>query len=190
MSEEIMKEDTMTQEEQRVADMNLLTARIREMSGHRRPITEESLAKDCEIEQDYANALLEEIEAANEDICAYAGQKHKYFYVYPTLAHNYVRSIALSEEKDIKNTILTLVRYDSKTYPRPTKAADFAKEPYRYTQIQVQNAVRELQRDPDNADLKVYNSKKGTYFLYSTLHLPEKLAIKLAEDSEDAALWF
>ncbi len=178
---------------QRKADTEKLLARIREMSfDARRPITTENLCKDCELEKDYAEGLIAAViggEGAS-DIFVYQGVKQDYFYVYPQLAHNYVRSIALSEENNIANTVLTLVRYDSKTYPRPTKGTDFAKDPYRYTLEQVKLAVEDLQKDPANGDLKIYISRKGTYFLYSTQFLSFPLARKLAEDSEDMSLWY
>ena len=165
---------------------------VRFMGAHKRPVTLKRLAQECDLEEDEAEALLKEAQESeeNRDICVYRGQKDAYYYTYPLLAHNYVRAIALSEEKDILHTVATLVRYDSKTYPRPTRVSDFAKEPYGYTKIQVQNAVRSLMKMPEYADIQTYTSAQGTLYIYSTQFLSPVYAKALAENSEDMSLMY
>lgn len=182
----------MTEEERHQKILETLVEYVRYMGAHKRPITLEQLAENAAMPPEEVQQLMDEARQQEtfHDICVYEGAKANYYYTYPLLAHNYVRAIALEEAKDIPNTVLTLVRYDSQRYPRPTRGKDFGKNPYGYTLIQVKNAVAELRRKPENSDITEYTSRKGTYFIYSTKYLSDGYARYLAEDSEDMSLKF
>ena len=125
-----------------------------------------------------------------EDLRVYKGRKDRYFYSYPTLAHNYVKNCVLAEEDNIEATIAEIVRYESKRYPRATIIDTFTKFPYHYTKAQVKNAAKKMLAKEEYADLKAYESKKGNMYLYSTQSLTQRHAEALVEIGEDITNWF
>ena len=135
---------------------------VREQAHQRHYLTLTDLCAQTEKERDEARALMEEARTRPEyaDVYVYEGAKDLYYYIYPTLAHNYVRGVAMAQENDLPRIIAEVVRYESKTYPRATDITTFTRFPYHYTVIQVRRMLERMARQTEYADLERYTSGK------------------------------
>ena len=151
---------------------------VREQGKEEQYLTLSDLCAWQEMEKDDAAAMMRELMEQEEykDICVYQGAKDLYYYTYPTLAHNYVKNVALAQEDDLPHTIAEIVRYESKIYPRATAIETFSKFPYHYTEIQTRRALELMAKLPEYADIETYVSGKKKTYIFSTKYLSRAYA--------------
>ena len=162
--------------------------KIRQAAKNGKFVRLSELCTEFELDREVMLAVIAEMKAQEgyDDLYCYEGTKEIYYYVYPKIAHNYVRNCALAESDDIERIVAEVVRYESKTYPRPTCTEAFGRFPYRYTSHQVKVALERMLPNAEYADLKTYTSKvQQKLYIYSTQYLDVKRAEFLADDSED-----
>ena len=164
---------------------------VREQGGEEQFLTLSDLCAWQEMDRDEAAGMMRELMDQEEyrDICVYEGAKDLYYYTYPTLAHNYVKNVALAQEDDLPRTIAEIVRYESKIYPRATAIDTFSKFPYHYTEIQIRRTLERMTGQPEYADIETYVSGKQQLYIFSTRHLSRAYATTLVEMSEDKRMW-
>lgn len=164
---------------------------VREQGKEEQYLTLSDLCAWQEMEKDDAAAMMRELMEQEEykDICVYQGAKDLYYYTYPTLAHNYVKNVALAQEDDLPHTIAETVRYESKIYPRATAIETFSKFPYHYTEIQTRRALELMAKLPEYADIETYVSGKKKTYIFSTKYLSRAYASSLVEMQEDVRIW-
>lgn len=164
---------------------------VREQGKEEQYLTLSDLCAWQEMEKDDAAAMMRELMEQEEykDICVYQGAKDLYYYTYPTLAHNYVKNVALAQEDDLPHTIAEIVRYESKIYPRATAIETFSKFPYHYTEIQTRRALELMAKLPEYADIETYVSGKKKTYIFSTKYLSRAYASSLVEMREDVRIW-
>lgn len=164
---------------------------VRDEAANRHYLTLTDLCARAEMERDEVRTLMEEARTRPEyaDVYVYEGAKDLYYYIYPTLAHNYVRGIAMAQENDLPRIIAEVVRYESKIYPRATDITTFTRFPYHYTVIQVRRMLERMARQSEYADLERYTSGKKNEYIFSTRYLSRRYATFLVEQSEDKRIW-
>ncbi len=135
-----------------------------------------------EIDQVVADMLAD---PKNADIRCRKGTKNDYYYSSEHMSDNFAMIAALVLDKNIPKTIADMVRFNEKTYHLPTPASKFTLYPYNYTEVQVEQAVRTLLRQPENKDIgSVTTGNKKTYLFHNIEAMPERLAKALAEENE------
>ena len=185
----------LTPEEQLLESKKLLweaaAQAVREKAQERQYLTLTELSGHMELEKDSALALMAEIKEQEGfgDIFVYKGAKDLYYYSYPALAHNYVKSVAMAQEDDLPRIIAEVARFESKTYPRATAIETFHHCPYHYTDIQVKRMLERMARQEEYQDIQPYESSRKNFYIFSTKHLSLAYASTLVEMSEDKRLW-
>lgn len=164
---------------------------VRDEAANRHYLTLTDLCARAEMERDEVRTLMEEARTRPEyaDVYVYEGAKDLYYYIYPTLAHNYVRGVAMAQENDLPRIIAEVVRYESKIYPRATDITTFTRFPYHYTVIQVRRMLERMALQSEYADLERYTSGKKNEYIFSTRYLSRRYATFLVEQSEDKRIW-
>ena len=187
--EELSPEEQLEQEKRR--RWARCAEAVREQGGEEQFLTLSDLCAWQEMDRDEAAGMMRELMDQEEyrDICVYEGAKNLYYYTYPTLAHNYVKNVALAQEDDLPHTIAETVRYESKIYPRATAIDTFSKFPYHYTEIQIRRTLERMTEQPEYADIETYVSGKQQLYIFSTRHLSRAYATTLVEMSEDKRMW-
>ncbi|WP_251449049.1 hypothetical protein [Vermiculatibacterium agrestimuris] len=119
------------------------------------------------------------------DIRGYQTAKDTYLYEEGTMSELYLMLNALVLDGDDVNTIVTLVRYNSKVFPTVTPLDYFFRTPFSMTQEQVDAAVEAiLSTGGELADIAETQGPSGNRYLYSTDHLTPVYAKSLAEFAE------
>jgi hypothetical protein len=93
----------------------------------------------------------------------------------------YVEILMGLKNKDLLKLIADTVRYESKKYPRPTRADLFTKKPYSIGLDELKELLDSLGEESDYKDLKFTEASNGTRFIYSEQHMTNFYATKLAE---------
>ncbi|MBQ8162592.1 MAG: hypothetical protein IJ083_17840 [Clostridia bacterium] len=159
---------------------------IRERSDHSL-ITARSLIAEGEEDPEELEKLIAEMEADEscKDICHVDGEKDIYYYSSDNMAHNYAKIAMLVTEKNIPRTMAEMVRFNCKAFPTPTPLYYFTKTPYFYTKAQMENALRQMQRDEKYKDICQFTCRlNGEPYLYSSELMSEKYALALADSTE------
>jgi hypothetical protein len=104
-----------------------------------------------------------------------------YLYSERHMTRPYAEAAARAGCKDVCYAIAQTVRGDSRTYPRPTELAVFCEAPFLFSEDMLDQAVKEILRDPQYADIRVVRSSDGSKFLFSSSHMDPVHAESLAE---------
>lgn len=128
-------------------------------------------------------ALRGELEVDEElaDICELEGSSRCYFYSKRSMTSSYANLSFLAAEDDARQTVATLARFESETYPRPIAATSIAAAPVGLSTDDVLDAYEALVEDPAYADIKKTVASNGDAYFYSDRFLAEPLARSLAE---------
>lgn len=169
----------------------VVAQQVRESGRKEQYVTLSEISAQLELEREPMRAVMEEMQAQEpyRDICVYEGAKDLYYYTYPLLAHNYVRTLAMAQEDDLASIIAQTVRYESKTYPRATLIDTFSQAPYHYTGIQVRRMLERMQKDEQYKDLETYESKGKNFYIFSTKYLTRFYITRVIEMLEDKRQW-
>jgi hypothetical protein len=89
--------------------------------------------------------------------------------------------LLLAEEKDIYNTIATLVRFNCKTYPRPTSLTSLTTAPISLDRKKAQDAIKIMKKREDYNDIQTIVVSNGEPYYYSTQFMTEVYAQSLAQ---------
>ena len=73
------------------------------------------------------------------------------------------------------------VRYESKTYPRPTGISLFSGSPFNFNGEQVQGFLKQLTEKYEYSDILQTKASNGSMYLYSTEYMVKDLAQALTE---------
>jgi aldehyde:ferredoxin oxidoreductase len=88
---------------------------------------------------------------------------------------------ACAASGDAAGIIAHTVRYESATYPRPTRLETFCEAPFSIRREEVEHAVASMRRDPRFADIRAVRASDGSVFLFSSSTMEEAHARSLAE---------
>lgn len=137
-------------------------------------------------EDESIDELLEKLkeDESCKDIVSIKGDKDIYFYSTENMSDNYAMIATFVEDANLPNTIAEMVRWNAKTYPCPTPIYYFNRSPYNYTNEQIENAIEVMKKEKKYEDVGEVITGNNVRYLYSTLHMTEKYARALAEDTE------
>ncbi len=121
---------------------------------------------------------------ALEQIDAVQGKKDLYYYHAGLMTRHYAELDALLNDKDILATIASVVRSDSKLYPRPTQFSKLMNVPFRFSQDEILGAVARMKQDEDYRDIGVVTATNGHSGLYSEKYLSKRYAQALLQGIE------
>lgn len=119
-----------------------------------------------------------------EKIEAVQGKKDVYYYYADIMTRHYAELDALLEDKDILATIATVVRSDSKLYPRPTQYSKLMNVPFRFTMDEILGAVARMKFEEDYQDIGVVTATNGNSGLYSEKYISKRYAQALLQGIE------
>ncbi len=142
--------------------------------------------KELEKEEENLDELLKAL-GENEnckDILTVSGKKDVYYYSEDNMAHNYAMIAMLVAEKDIPATVVQMVRFNCKTYPSPTPLYYFMRSPYYMTKEQLDEALKQIERMPECADIRTTVAFNDVVYLYSTDIMSTRYAKALADGAE------
>lgn len=131
-----------------------------------------------------AEALLEQIKADPEcaDIQELQGQNGLYYYSSEKMSRFVAWVTVLVLENDLPYTIAELTRYNCVTYPAPTLVEYFSMSPFRYSQQEIDEALKVVFSDSRYQDIHQFLSAQGRPYLYSSDKMSEKYAYALSEN--------
>ncbi len=120
-------------------------------------------------------------ELAVPDIVLRYGKKATYLYSEALLANNYAQILFLNAEDDDMATFVSLVRDESKIYPRPMDETSFMNPPFLWTRGKVRELFKHAQDAGSFPDIKLTVTTHNQHFYYSDLYLTDPQAKALAE---------
>jgi hypothetical protein len=92
--------------------------------------------------------------------------------------------LLLAEEKDIYNTIATLVRFNCKTYPRPTSLTSLTIAPISLDRKKAQDAIKIMKKREEYNDIQTIVVSNGEPYYFSTQFITAVYAQSLAQYEE------
>ena len=138
---------------------------------------------------DFGVVLLENVGSENAhpalvELAVVKGKKDTYVYWGPIMTQQYAKLDALLEDKDILATIASVVRSDSKLYPRPTPVEKLKGYPFKFSEDEILGAAARMNMEEKYADIGMISASNGTRALYSSRSLSKAYAEALYEASE------
>ena len=112
------------------------------------------------------------------------GEKDTYLYHSQFMSDTYAHTASMLADKNIIHTIAQTVRYECKTYPRPTRVSALQIYPYFFTEDEILGAVARMQSMEGYHDIHLVAASNGKNCIYSSDILSEKYARALAETLE------
>ncbi len=112
------------------------------------------------------------------------GKKDLYYYDAKIMTKQYAALDALLEDKDLLNTIASVVRTDSQLYPRPTPYDKFSRSPFKFSDDEIAGAVARMKSEGQYQDIGVVTASNGKRAMFSTNSLSRQYAQSLFEMSE------
>jgi hypothetical protein len=147
----------------------------------------DSLAERPELDPAYAESLLDDVMAANEDVAMLTAWNGTVYYHYkPLLSGLYARILATRDNPAVQ--VAETVRESSRDYPRPVPLEIFEYPPFALSPEALQGCLRSMDGDENFADIKFTQSEAGTVYLYSSRYLDDAYADFLAEYEDTGAI--
>ena len=115
------------------------------------------------------------------DIVLRYGKKGIYLYSEALLANNYAQILFLNAEDNDLTTFVTLVRDESKTYPRPMDETSFMNPPFLWSRKKVRELFDRACESGSFPDIKRTVTTRNQRFYYSDLYLRDAQAKSLAQ---------
>ena len=139
------------------------------------------------VDGEYAAALLAELLAENDEVAVFTAWDNKEYYHYkPQMSSLYARILSTANNKMVQ--VASVVRESSRDYPRPVALEIFEYPPFLFEADALQQCLRDMDENPEYADIKFTESSVGTVYLYSTRYLDEDYAAFLAENEDVGAI--
>jgi hypothetical protein len=157
---------------------------IREKTREGRLASRFSLTKPpLEIPGEELDGVMEELaqRECGKTIAALEGKKGRFYYCTELMANNYARMLLLAEDSDIYQTIATMVRFESETYPRCTSVTSLTLPPHNLDAEKVKIAVQLMDKRPEYGDIKTLTTSDGQLYFYSDRFLAGDYAQALAQ---------
>ena len=115
------------------------------------------------------------------DIVIRYGKKGTYLYSEALLANNYAQILFLNAEDNDLTTFVTLVRDESKTYPRPMDETSFMNPPFLWSRKKVRELFDRTRENGSFPDIKCTITTRNQRFYYSDWYLRDAQAKSLAQ---------
>lgn len=115
------------------------------------------------------------------DIAVYKTVKDTYLYQEGSMSELYLMLNTLALDGDDRNTIVTMVRYNCKTFPTVTPYDYFTRTPFSMTMERIEMAAQAILDSGEPADIARTVSPEGNPYLYSTDYFTPVYAKALAE---------
>ena len=115
------------------------------------------------------------------DIVERLGKENRYLYSNKKMSENYADMVFRVEEKELLKLLVETVRYESKTYPRPTGISLFAESPFNFNATQVQDFLKQVIEKDEYSDILQTKASNGSVYIYSTKYMVKDLAEALTE---------
>ncbi len=160
----------------------LLANFIRERSAGAHLTSLTSLLEDDENVLELLDSMKDD--PTLNDIVFTKGSKETYYYSNKFMSDNYAMIAALVEDKDLTKTIVEMVRWNGKTYPCPTPAYYFQNSPYFNSKEEIDVAIEAIFANPSYEDIGELTTGNNVRYLFSSLHMSQKYAKALAENTE------
>ena len=139
------------------------------------------------VDGEYAVALLAELLTENDEVAVLTAWDDKEYYHYkPQMSSLYARILSTANNKMVQ--VASVVRESSRDYPRPVPLEIFEYPPFLFEADALQQCLRDMDENPEYADIKFTESSVGTVYLYSTRYLDEDYAAFLAENEDVGAI--
>jgi hypothetical protein len=166
--------------------VDAIAAYIRQNTRQEKLTAKSSLAGEpanvpADALDEVADGLLSRENAHIAELC---GKNDRWYFCDDIMAANYANMLLLTEEKDIYNTIATVVRFNCKTYPRPTSLESLTQNPFYLDKERAQNAVKVMKNRGEYGDIKTVTASNGAAYYYSTQFMSETYAQSLAQYEE------
>mgnify|MGYP000691653810 CR=1 FL=1 len=128
-----------------------------------------------------------ELLAENDELAVFTAWDGKEYYHYkPQMSSLYARILSTANNKMVQ--VASVVRESSRDYPRPVALEIFEYPPFLFEADALQQCLRDMDENPEYADIKFTESSVGTVYLYSTRYLDEDYAAFLAENEDVGAI--
>ena len=177
-----------TEEEKRQKKITALGKIIRRVTKESRVLKLEALYDDHRFNNpEEVESLFREMKEDEKyaekyaDIMIIKGSKATYLYSEKYMTTNFANIMIRLEDKDILTTVAETVRFDSKTYPRPTDSSAFFNYPYYIPKEEFPDIINGLANKPEFKDIHNFTASNGQIYLYSDLSMPHQRAVSLAE---------
>lgn len=121
------------------------------------------------------------LEADESIIAAIEGEKDLYLYNSKKMTKSYAEILKNVEDQDIPKMIADKVRKDSEIYPRPTEKRLFINPPFNLNDSKITEALKQMNRQTDYADIKICRASNKAEYLYSSKYLSDDHARHLTE---------
>jgi len=108
----------------------------------------------------------------------------EFFYSATEMTDRYADILMSVNNKNYLKLIADTVRYESKTYPRPTRLSLFTLKPYSIKENVLLGLLNALNSNSEYSDLKYTEASNGVKFIYSEEYMTARYANTLAEWEE------
>ncbi|KPU46164.1 hypothetical protein OXPF_02740 [Oxobacter pfennigii] len=144
---------------------------------------EDLLDEPFSLEVDEVFSTIDELKLREEfkDIYTIKGAQAIYLFSDKFIVINYAKMMVLVEEKDMFKLIADTVRFDSKTYPRPTNPRVFLKSPFNLSKEIVDDILVKIKAKPEYADIKESRASNNVIYLFSENYMSQAYADSLTE---------
>ena len=184
MSENLQQEQ-INEAAARLADYIYRRTVCSKVTGRKALLRESELALDeAMLDALLANVGSEDAHSALVELAIVKGKKDTYVYWAPIMTQQYAKLDALLEDKDILATIASVVRSDSKLYPRPTPVEKLKRYPFNYTEDEILGAAARMKMEEKYEDIGMIQASNGSRALHSSKSLSKAYAQALYEASE------
>lgn len=170
-----------------VEKVNEAILHIRNTSKEGHLVPKDTLHEVLSLEEEQIEALLEAIRKKTEliDLKVISDDEGtEFFYSATEMTDRYADILMSVNNKNYVKLIADTVRYESKTYPRPTRLSLFTLKPYNIKESVLLGLLSSLNSNSEYADLKYTEASNGVKFIYSEKHMTARHANTLAEWEE------
>ena len=170
-----------------IEKVNEAILHIRNTSREGHLIPKETLHEVLSIEKEQIDALLEAVKGKTELIEVKTINDEEglaFIYSATEMTDRYADILMSVNNKNFVKLIADTVRYESKTYPRPTRLSLFTLKPYSMKESVLLGLLNSLNANSEYADLKYTEASNGVKFIYSEKHMTPRYANTLAEWEE------
>jgi hypothetical protein len=163
-----------------------IAAFIRENTQAERLTSKASLRKaPLSLPADEIDSHIQELLSRPEaHVTELKGKKEFFYFSADIMAFNFAQMLLLAEENDIYNTIATMVRFNCKTYPRPTSLDSLSDPPIFLDKQRAKNAIAVMKKRSEYSDIKTVIVSNGAPYYYSEQFMTEVYAQSLAQFAE------
>lgn len=119
-----------------------------------------------------------------KDICLVVGAKCTYYYSTQSMTGSFAKTLSLITDKDLYRLFAEVIRKDSKLYKRTTNPKFFCEEPYKLTNLQINDIQNHIHLREGYEDIKTVKASNNVVNFYSEKYLSAVYAKSLCEWQE------